>query len=122
MRFSRKGESEYQRDLIVTHNISADGIMHADKMGGLPLASVAVAKQSNPLTNFGEVTLIGSRNYIDPKGVNKAQVFGSDIYSPRYPRISYEYSAKNQKHYSTVLKNQQKRLKIEPLIMTLRKD
>ena len=97
IRFSRKGESEYQRDLIVTHNISADGIMHADKMGGLPLASVAVAKQSNPLTNFGEVTLIGSRNYIDPKGVNKAQVFGSDIYSPRYPRISYEYSAKDQK-------------------------
>ena len=97
IRFSRNGESEYQRDLIVTHNISADGIMHADKMGGLPLASVAVAKQSNPLTNFGEVTLIGSRNYIDPKGVNKAQVFGSDIYSPRYPRISYEYSAKDQK-------------------------
>ena len=97
IRFSRKGDSEYQRDLIVTHNISADGIMHADKMGGLPLASVAVAKQSNPLTNFGEVTLIGSRNYIDPKGVNKAQVFGSDIYSPRYPRISYEYSAKDRK-------------------------
>lgn len=97
IRFSRKGESEYQRDLIVTHNISADGIIHADKMGGLPLASVAVAKQSNPLTNFGEVTLIGSRNYIDPKGVNKAKVFGSDIYSPRYPRISYEYSAKDRK-------------------------
>ncbi|MBS6026359.1 MAG: hypothetical protein KH899_01965 [Haemophilus pittmaniae] len=97
IRFSRKGELEYQRDLIVTHNISADGIMHADKMGGLPLASVAVAKQSNPLTNFGEVTLIGSRDYIDPKGANKAQVFGSDIYSPRYPRISYEYLAKDQK-------------------------
>ncbi|HHV6499733.1 TPA: LPD38 domain-containing protein [Haemophilus influenzae] len=96
IRFSRKNNSEYQRDLIVTHNISADGIMHADKMGGLPLASVAVAKQSNPLTNFGEVTLIGSRNYIDPKGVNKAQVFGSDIYSPRYPRVSYEYSAKDK--------------------------
>lgn len=65
IRFSRKNNSEYQRDLIVTHNISADGIMHANKMGGLPLASVAVAKQSNPLTNFGEVTLIGSRDYVD---------------------------------------------------------
>lgn len=96
IRFSRKNNSEYQRDLIVTHNISADGIMHANKMGGLPLASVAVAKQSNPLTNFGEVTLIGSRDYIDPKGVNKAQVFGSDIYFPRYPRVSYEYSAKDK--------------------------
>lgn len=97
IRFSRKAKSEYQRDLIVTHNISADGIMHAHKMGGLPLASVAVAKQSNPLTNFGEVTLIGSRDYIDPKGANRAQVFGSDIYSPRYPRVSYEYSSKDQK-------------------------
>lgn len=97
IRFSRKAESEYQRDLMVTHNISANGIMHAHKMGGLPLASVAVAKQSNPLTNFGEVTLIGSRDYIDPKGTNKAKVFGSDIYSPRYPRISYEYSSKDQK-------------------------
>lgn len=97
IRFSRKAKSEYQRDLMVTHNISANGIMHAHKMGGLPLASVAVAKQSNPLTNFGEVTLIGSRDYIDPKGTNKAKVFGSDIYSPRYPRISYEYSSKYQK-------------------------
>lgn len=97
IRFSRKAKSEYQRDLMVTHNISANGIMHAHKMGGLPLASVAVAKQSNPLTNFGEVTLIGSRDYIDPKGVNKAKVFGSDIYSPRYPRVSYEYSSKDQK-------------------------
>ena len=97
IRFSRKAKSEYQRDLMVTHNISANGIMHAHKMGGLPLASVAVAKQSNPLTNFGEVTLIGSRDYIDPKGTNKAKVFGSDIYSPRYPRISYEYSSKDQK-------------------------
>ena len=97
IRFSRKAKSEYQRDLMVTHNISANGIMHAHKMGGLPLASVAVAKQSNPLTNFGEVTLIGSRDYIDPKGVNKAKVFGSDIYSPRYPRVTYEYSSKDQK-------------------------
>lgn len=97
IRFSRKTKQEYQRDLMVTHNISAEGILHANKMGGLPLASVAVAKQSNPLTGFGEVTLIGSRDYIDPKGANKAKVFGSDIYSPRYPRITYEYSAKDQK-------------------------
>lgn len=74
----------YQRDLIVTHNISAAGIMHAKKMGGLPFASVAVTKQSNPLTEFGEVTLIGDRNYIDPKGKNRAEIYGADIYSKRY--------------------------------------
>nr|WP_314741337.1 LPD23 domain-containing protein [uncultured Haemophilus sp.] len=87
VRYSRKApkqDTSYQRDLMVTHNISAKGIMHAKKMGGLPFASVAVAKQSNPLTGFGEVTLIGDRDYIDPKGANKAEVYGTDIHSKRY--------------------------------------
>lgn len=76
-----------KKELIVTHNISADGIIHADKMGGLPFASIAITKQSNPLDGFGEVTLIGDSHMIDPKGANKAKVFGSDIYSPRYPKV-----------------------------------
>lgn len=100
VRFSRKApkqDTSYQRDLMVTHNISAKGIMHAKKMGGLPFASVAVAKQSNPLTGFGEVTLIGNRDYIDPKGANKAKVFGADIYSPRHSGlgITYRINAKD---------------------------
>ncbi|WP_281773448.1 LPD38 domain-containing protein [Haemophilus parahaemolyticus] len=100
VRFSRKApkqDTPYQRDLMVTHNISAKGIMHAKKMGGLPFASVAVAKQSNPLTGFGEVTLIGNRDYIDPKGANKAKVFGADIYSPRHSGlgITYRINAKD---------------------------
>ncbi|WP_439327584.1 MuF-C-terminal domain-containing protein [Lonepinella sp. BR2357] len=88
-RFSRKApqKENYQRDLMVTHNLSEENILHADKMGGLPYASLAVTKQNNPLGGFGEVTLIGDRNHIDPKGENKAKVFGSDIYSPRYPRV-----------------------------------
>lgn len=100
VRFSRKAPKQdipYQRDLMVTHNISAKGIMHAKKMGGLPFASVAVAKQSNPLTGFGEVTLIGDRDYIDPKGANKAKVFGADVYSPRHSGlgITYRINAKD---------------------------
>lgn len=99
IRFSKRAKvsEPYKRDLMVTHNISADSILHADKMGGLPLASVAVTKQNNPLTGFGEVTLIGDRNYIDPKGANKAKVFGSDIYSPRYPAVHYEVRDKDVK-------------------------
>ncbi|NBI43228.1 hypothetical protein GVX76_06960 [[Haemophilus] felis] len=97
-KLSRSAPADYVRDLMVTHNISGDGILHAHKMGGLPYASVAVTKQDNPLTGFGEVTLIGDRNYIDPKGENKAKVFGADIYSPRYPSVTYEYSSKDIQH------------------------
>ncbi|WP_424408514.1 LPD38 domain-containing protein [Pasteurella sp. PK-2025] len=97
-KLSRSAPADYVRDLMVTHNISGDGILHAHKMGGLPYASVAVTKQDNPLTGFGEVTLIGDRNYIDPKGENKAKVFGADIYSPRYPKVTYEYNSKDVQH------------------------
>ena len=92
IRYSQMGE--YTPDLIVTHNLTADAIIHADKIGGLPFASIAITKQDNPLTGFGEVTLIGDKNLIDPKGVNKAKVFGSDIYSPRYPRVVVKADSK----------------------------
>lgn len=96
LRFSRAPkQADDVRDLMVMHNISGRGILHAARMGGLPFASVAVTRQSNPLDGFGEVTLIGNRDYIDPKGANKAKVFGSDIYSPRYPSVSYEYARKD---------------------------
>ncbi|WP_439242496.1 LPD38 domain-containing protein [Lonepinella sp. BR2474] len=97
-RFSRKApqKENYQRDLMVTHSLSAENIMHADKMGGLPMASLAISKQGSNV-DFGEVTLIGDRNHIDPKGDNKAKVFGSDIYSPRYPQVSYKLNAKDQR-------------------------
>ena len=64
-------------------------------MGGLPFVSVVVTRQSNPLKGVGEVTLIGNRDYINPKGTNKAKVFGNDIYSLCYPSVSYEYARKD---------------------------
>ena len=80
----------YTRDLMATHNISAAGILHADKLGGLPWASFAVTRANQPLTGFGEVTLIGDSDLADPKGRKKAKVFGADIYSPRQPRPVYK--------------------------------
>lgn len=77
------------RDLIVTHNLSADNLLHAAKMGGIPVPSLAVTKKDAPLTGFGEITLIGESALADPKGYAGTKVFGADIYSPRYPGVEY---------------------------------
>ncbi|SUA58907.1 hypothetical protein [Oligella urethralis] len=82
----------YQRDLMVTHNLTERNLLHASKMDGIPMASLAVTTKENPLSSFGEITLIGNRDHIDPEGSNKAKVFGSDIYSPRYPTIFSDIS------------------------------
>ena len=74
--------------MIATHNLSADNLMHAVRMGGLAVPSLAITNSDDSLTGFGEITLIASRELIDPK--MGAKVYGADIYSPRYPQISYK--------------------------------
>lgn len=78
---------DYESDLVVTHNLSAGNVLHSIKMGGIPVPSLAVTKKGSPLTGFGEISLIGSKDLVDPK--TGAKVFGADIYSPRYPSISF---------------------------------
>lgn len=80
------------RDLVVTHNLSAGNLLHALKMGGIPVPSLAITRAANPLTSFGEITLIGDKDLADPKGYAKAKVFAADIYSPRYPQVALQFT------------------------------
>jgi len=90
-------QSDSERDLMVTHNLTAANLLHAQKMGGLPVPSLAITKKDTPLTGFGEVTLIGPPEMADPKGYAGTKVFGADIYSPRYPSVSYEFTGNMRK-------------------------
>ncbi len=78
------------RDLIIQHNLTAANVIHADKLGGLPVPSFGVARYDMPLEGFGEITLLGDRSLADPKE-SGMQVYGGDIYSPRYPPIRYKF-------------------------------
>lgn len=78
-----------ERNLIIQHNLTAENLLHADRIGGLAVPSLAVTKVDSPLSGFGEITLLGTSHLADPKGYAKTQVFGADIYSPRYPGITY---------------------------------
>lgn len=88
------------RDLVVRHNISERGIMHALKIGGIPVPSLAIGKTTEPFEGFGEITLIADKSLIDPRASKKSKVFGADIYSPRYPSIDYVV---NHKEYNEVV-------------------
>ncbi len=85
-------------DLIVQHNLSEDNLAHAKKMGGIAVPSLAVVKHDQPLTGFGEITMIGPKELADPKGYAKTKVFGADIYSPRYPSVKKQFTTKDEKN------------------------
>lgn len=81
--------SVHGRDLVITHNLTAENLLHANRMGGIAVPSLAVTKKDSSLSGFGDITMIGSRALADPKGYAGTKVFGADIYSPRYPSIDH---------------------------------
>lgn len=92
-----------ERDLMITHNLTAANLLHAVKMGGIPVPSLAVTKKDTPLTGFGEITLIGDSNLADPKGYAGTKVYGADIYSPRYPSVEFKLDSAGLKKLNAVL-------------------
>lgn len=82
-------------ELIVQHNLTASNLLKADKMGGLPVPSLAISKADMPLENFGEITLIAPKEMAVPSAKNP--VFGADAYTARFPRIDYQIDTKSKK-------------------------
>jgi hypothetical protein len=81
-------------NMIVQHNLTSANLLHADKIRGLAVPSVAISSVEAPLTNFGEITLLGDVDMIDPRKDSASKVFNADVYSPRYPTLRYKIATK----------------------------
>lgn len=99
--FSKSVPEEDKRDLIAQHNISAEGVKHADKIGGLAVPSVAVTHVDHPLTGFGEISLLGQHDLINPR--SGAKVFGADAYSPRHPSATLQVKPAQAEEVNRIL-------------------
>lgn len=100
---NKQTEDGDERDLIITHNLSAENLLHAVKMGGLAVPSLAITKKDTPLSGFGEITLISSKEMADPKGYAGTKVFGADVYSPRYPKTTLTFDKYSNKRLNKIL-------------------
>jgi hypothetical protein len=70
--------------MMAVHNLSADNLIFADKLGGLAVPSVGVVtEQAGSVDGFGEITLLGTQSLVDPA---KERVFSSDAYTARFPK------------------------------------
>ena len=85
-------------ELIGVHNLRPEALAHADKMGGLPVPSIAVTKTGAPMEGFGDITLIAGDSLTTPKAGNP--MFASDAYTPRYPTVDTKFSSKDSNKIS----------------------
>ena len=87
-----KGSKQVKDPLIVQHNINETALLESDRLGGFPVPSLAVSKVDNPLTGFGDVTLVGNPNMAKPSGSNP--VYRADAYTTRRPKPEIEVNQK----------------------------
>lgn len=75
--------------LVVTHGISIDKLNQALDLGGLPVPSIAISRADKPLTDFGPIKLVGTKNMIDPSDPTN-RVYDRDIWSTTFPTAEYK--------------------------------
>jgi len=68
-------------------NINPEYIDTIDELGGLPSPSIGIAKVGDPISNFGEIGLIGRMDSFDSD-----PTFAADVYSPRQPKPDIDLS------------------------------
>jgi len=70
--------------IIVQHNINPGALERAERMGGLPMPSMAITKVSDPNTGYGPISLLGGPELAKPSAKNP--VYASDAYTIRQPK------------------------------------
>ncbi len=68
---------------ILQHNLSMESLLFAKEMGALVCPSLAIARADNPMTDFGEITLIAPGILARPE--SGALVFSGDAYVKKAP-------------------------------------
>ena len=73
--------------MIAHHNLDEAAVLKHVEYGGIPMPSVAISKVSNPMTHFGQISLLGDSKLIEPSDITNT--YPTDIYSGRAP-VNFE--------------------------------
>lgn len=101
-RFSLKEPVEETKDLIAVHNITSEKFNKMLEYDGMPMISIAVTKADIGHTDFGDISLLFSKETIDPKN-RKNKVYSADAWTPTFPQVEYEENREvGRKIYSRI--------------------
>lgn len=80
------------RNLVAYHNMSADSLSKALKLGGLPVPSIAITNKDVEYNNFGDISLVIPKEVIDPKAT---PIFSRDAWTQTFPYIYKAWREEN---------------------------
>ena len=81
-------QTEEDGDLVVYHKISKEALSKAIDFGGFPAPSLAIVKKDMPFGGFGDITLVGNRELVDP--MRGTDVYNRDAWTKTFPSVTYK--------------------------------
>lgn len=89
-KFSMRDNVEKTKDLIAVHNLSEEKLLKSLNLGGLPMPSIAILRAKDGHNKFGDISLVFSKDTIDPELSRVNKVYSADAWTPTYPKIDYK--------------------------------
>lgn len=90
--FGKRAPSFEDAPMIAHHNLSPENLNLIEQAGGLPMPSIAISNADQPLTNFGEISLLLTPEKVAPR--RDLPVYKADAYTGRQPRAVFEFADK----------------------------
>ena len=78
--------AEASNPLMGLHNLNERKLGMAQRLGGLPVPSIAVVNPEHKFEGFGNISLVAPKTLVTPKSGNP--VYASDVYSARFPALN----------------------------------
>tara|TARA_B100000242_G_C43047982_1_gene489279 strand:- start:757 stop:2448 length:1692 start_codon:yes stop_codon:yes gene_type:complete len=86
--------------MIVQHNINPQALRIVDEIGGLPMPSLAISRVEEPLTDFGNISLVASKDMATPSAQNF--VYPADAYTGRQPQVFFKDFVNNKESFEAL--------------------
>lgn len=95
IRFSMQATVEQNADgLVALHNLGEEQLMKVFRLGGFAMPSIAVIRAAMGHTAYGDISVLFSKDTIDPRASRYNKVYGGDAWTPTYPSIEYKLNSK----------------------------
>ena len=87
IRFSLDAVVEETKDLIAVHNLREDNLMATLELGGMPMPSIAITKNQDAFTDYGDISVVFHKSTIDPESDSRNRVYGADAWTPTMAQV-----------------------------------
>lgn len=96
------GAMQSENNLVALHNLSETNLKKVIQLGGFPMPSIAITKDSIPHENYGTVTVVFGKETIDPEADYRNIVYDKDAWTPTKPKTDVKL---NNKKVDSLIEN-----------------